>query len=164
MPDSTMTKSDEPIDINALEPPFDVNQIMQMIPHRFPMLMLDRITELVPGERAVGLKNVSINEHFFAGHFPQRPVVPGVLLIEAMAQTAAVFVVRSLSNESAGKVVYLMSVDGARFRRPVVPGDQAMIHVDLIQGRRNVFKFKGQVKVDDTLCAEAEFAAMVMDS
>ncbi|MEM6903424.1 MAG: 3-hydroxyacyl-ACP dehydratase FabZ, partial [Pseudomonadota bacterium] len=128
-----MTNSEESLDINALEPPFDVNQIMQMIPHRFPMLMLDRITELVPGERAVGLKNVSINEHFFAGHFPQRPVVPGVLLIEAMAQTAAVFVVRSLSNESAGKVVYLMSVDGARFRRPVVPGDQAMIHVDLIQ-------------------------------
>lgn len=151
-------------DINELQPPFDVMQIMQMIPHRFPLLMLDRITELVPGERAVGVKNVTINEHFFVGHFPQQPVVPGVLLIECMAQTAAVFVVRSLSNESAGKVVYLMSVDNARFRRPVVPGDQAMIHVDLQQSRRNVFKFKGQIKVDGTICAEAEFAAMVMDS
>jgi 3-hydroxyacyl-[acyl-carrier-protein] dehydratase len=151
-------------DISEMKPPFDVMQVMQMIPHRFPLLMLDRIVDLVPGEKAVGLKNVTINEHFFVGHFPQQPVVPGVLLIECMAQTAAVFVVQSLSNDSAGKVVYLMSVDNARFRRPVVPGDQAMIHVDLTQARRNVFKFKGQVRVDDKVCAEAEFAAMVMDS
>ena len=151
-------------DATKAEPPLDVMQVMQLIPHRCPLLMLDRIVELVPGERAVGLKNVTINEHFFVGHFPQQPVVPGVLLIECMAQTAAVFVVRSLSNESAGKVVYLMSVDNARFRRPVVPGDQAMIHVDLVQARRNVFKFKGEIKVDGQLCAQAEFAAMVMDS
>ena len=157
-----MTKTTD--DISQLQPPFDVNQVMQMIPHRFPLLMLDRVVELVEGEHALGLKNFTINEHFFAGHFPQQPVVPGVLLIEAMAQTAAVFVVRSLSNESAGKVVYLMSVDKVRFRSPVVPGDQAMIHVDLQQARRNVFKFKGHIKVDDKVCAEAEFAAMVMDS
>lgn len=156
--------TDQIDDISNLEPPFDVNQVMQMIPHRFPLLMLDRIVSLDQGKNAVGLKNFTINEHFFVGHFPQRPVVPGVLLIEAMAQTAAVFVVRSLSNESAGKVVYLMSVDKVRFRQPVVPGDQAMIHVDLEQARRNVFKFKGHIKVDDKICAQAEFAAMVMDS
>ncbi|MEO0392551.1 MAG: 3-hydroxyacyl-ACP dehydratase FabZ [Pseudomonadota bacterium] len=156
--------TDTTTDLTTLEPPFDVNQVMQMIPHRFPLLMLDRIVELKDSEYAVGLKNFTINEHFFVGHFPQRPVVPGVLLIEAMAQTAAVFVVRSLSNESAGKVVYLMSVDKVRFRSPVVPGDQAFIHVDLQQARRNVFKFQGHIKVDDKICAQAEFAAMVMDS
>jgi 3-hydroxyacyl-[acyl-carrier-protein] dehydratase len=143
--------------------PIDVMGIMASIPHRYPMLMVDRIEKIVPGEGAIGIKNVSINEQYFAGHFPSRPVLPGVLLIEAMAQTAAVYVVRTLNEAAAGKLVYLMSVDEAKFRRPVVPGDQVKIHVQVTHNRRNVYKFKGEIRVDGDLCAECRFSAMVMD-
>jgi 3-hydroxyacyl-[acyl-carrier-protein] dehydratase len=141
----------------------DILRIMELIPHRYPMLMIDKVIDVVAGESAIGVKNVSINEHFFLGHFPKRPVMPGVLIIEAMAQTAAVLVVHTLGPDSMGKLVYFMSVDSARFRRPVVPGDTLMVHVMRQRHRGNVWKFEAQAKVDGKLCAEAVYAAMIMD-
>ncbi len=142
---------------------FEIGRVMEMIPHRYPMLMIDRVIDVVVNVSAVGVKNVSINEHYFQGHFPQRPVMPGVLIIEAMAQTAAVLVVATLGPESEGKLVYFMSVDDARFRKPVVPGDTAHIHVTKLRHRGNVWKFRGEAWVGDTLCAEATYAAMILD-
>lgn len=141
----------------------DILRIMEMIPHRYPFLMIDKVIDVVAGESAIGVKNVSINEHHFQGHFPKRPVMPGVLIIEAMAQTAAVLVVHTLGPNSMGKLVYFMSVDSARFRRPVVPGDKLMVHVTRQRNRGNVWKFEAQAKVDGKLCAEAVYAAMIMD-
>jgi 3-hydroxyacyl-[acyl-carrier-protein] dehydratase len=141
----------------------DVQRIMQMIPHRHPFLMIDRVVNVVANLRATGIKNLSINESFFQGHFPSRPVMPGVLVIEAMAQTAAVLVVHTLGADSEGKLVYFMSVDHARFRRPVFPGDQLAVHVVKQRNRGNVWKFEGQAKVGDHLMAEAVFAAMILD-
>ena len=141
----------------------DVHRIMEMIPHRYPFLMLDRVVDIVPGVKATGVKNVTINEPFFAGHFPERPVMPGVLIIEAMAQTAAVFVVHTLGPESEGKLVYFMSVDGARFRKPVEPGDQLHVEVTKQRSRGNVWKFTGKANVDGNLVAEATYAAMIMN-
>ncbi|HIF26805.1 MAG TPA: 3-hydroxyacyl-ACP dehydratase FabZ [Micavibrio sp.] len=142
---------------------FDINQIKEMIPHRYPFLLVDRIIEHVPGESAVGLKNVTMNEPQFMGHFPQIPVMPGVLIIEAMAQTAAIVVVDTLENKSAGNLVYFMTIDEARFRKPVVPGDTMHIRVTKVQSRKTVWKFKGEAFVGDTLCAEATFAAMIVE-
>jgi 3-hydroxyacyl-[acyl-carrier-protein] dehydratase len=141
----------------------DIQRIMQMIPHRYPFLMIDRIIELVPNVGAIGVKNVSINEPFFQGHFPSEPVMPGVLIIEAMAQTAAVVVVYTLGAAFEGKLVYFMTVDNARFRKPVVPGDQLFIHVKKERNRGNVWKFNAEAKVNGTLCAEATYAAMILD-
>jgi 3-hydroxyacyl-[acyl-carrier-protein] dehydratase len=141
----------------------DIQQIMRDIPHRFPFLMLDRVVDLVPNQSAVGIKNVSVNEPFFAGHFPNHPVMPGVLIIESMAQTAAVLVVETLGPEAAGKVVYFMSIEGAKFRRPVMPGDQLRIHVTKERNRGSVWKFNGVARVDGISVAEATYAAMIMD-
>jgi 3-hydroxyacyl-[acyl-carrier-protein] dehydratase len=141
----------------------DILRIVEMIPHRYPFLMIDRVVDVVPNESAVGIKNVSINEPHFQGHFPQRPVMPGVLIIEAMAQTAAVLVVQTLGREAEGKLVYFMSVDNARFRRPVVPGDSMRVHVRKERNRGNVWKFTGEAKVDGKLVAEATYAAMILD-
>ena len=141
----------------------DVQRIMEMIPHRHPFLMIDKVVDMVANERATGIKNVSINESFFQGHFPARPVMPGVLIIEAMAQTAAVLVVHTLGPESEGKLVYFMSVDNARFRRPVFPGDRLDVHVTKQRHRGNVWKFEGRAKVGDNLMAEAVFAAMILN-
>jgi 3-hydroxyacyl-[acyl-carrier-protein] dehydratase len=141
----------------------DVERIMQMIPHRYPFLMIDRVLNLVADQGAIGVKNVSINEFFFQGHFPQRPVMPGVLIIESMAQTAEVLVVHTLGAAFEGKLVYFMSVDEARFRKPVVPGDTLHVHVTKQRNRGPVWKFKGEAKVGDTLVAEAVFAAMILD-
>lgn len=141
----------------------DVNRIMEMIPHRYPFLMIDRVVGIVPDLKATGVKNVTINEPYFAGHFPERPVMPGVLIIEAMAQTAAVFVVHTLGTEAEGKLVYFMSVDGARFRKPVEPGDRLSVEVTKLRSRGNVWKFSGEAKVADKLVAEATFAAMIMN-
>jgi 3-hydroxyacyl-[acyl-carrier-protein] dehydratase len=142
----------------------DILRIMQMIPHRYPFLMIDRVVDVVPGESAVGIKNVTYNEPFFQGHFPQRPVMPGVLIIEAMAQTAAVLVVHSLGPKAEGKLVYFMSVENARFRRPVLPGDTLRVQVVRQRHRGNVWKFEGQAMANDKLMAEAVFAAMIMDT
>lgn len=141
----------------------DIMQVMELIPHRYPMLMIDRVVDVVPNHSAVGIKCVSINEAYFQGHFPRKPVMPGVLIIESMAQTAGVLVVRTLGEEAAGKLVYFMSVDSARFRRPVTPGDTLRIHVTKLQHRRNVWRFSAEAKVDGRLCAEAVYAAMIMD-
>ncbi len=142
----------------------DIARIMRAIPHRYPFLMIDRVLELVPGHSAVGVKNVSINEPFFQGHFPNHPVMPGVLIIESMAQTAAVLVVETLGAGAAGKIVYFMSIEGAKFRRPVVPGDQLRIHVNKLRHRGNVWKFQAIARVDGTDVAEATYAAMIMDT
>ena len=142
----------------------DINRIMKMIPHRYPILLVDRILEFVSGESAVGLKNVTMNEPHFQGHFPNFPVMPGVLIVEAMAQTAAILVVQTMGAEAEGKLVYFMSIDSAKFRKPVVPGDSVHIHVTKIQNRKTVWKFKGEAMVDGVLCAEAEFSAMIVDN
>jgi 3-hydroxyacyl-[acyl-carrier-protein] dehydratase len=141
----------------------DVQRIMEMIPHRHPFLMIDKVVDMVANERATGIKNVSINEGYFQGHFPARPVMPGVLIIEAMAQTAAVLVVHTLGPEAEGKLVYFMSVDNARFRRPVFPGDRLDVYVAKQRNRGNVWRFEGQAKVGDNLMAEAVFAAMILN-
>ena len=141
----------------------DIGQLMEMIPHRYPMLMIDKLIEVVPGESAIGVKNVTINEPFFQGHFPAKPVMPGVLLIEAMAQTAAALVVQTVGKEAQRKVVYFMTIDGARFRKPVVPGDRVLVHVTKKQQRGPVWKFQGEAKVDGVLVAEATIAAMYTD-
>jgi len=141
----------------------DIARILHAIPHRYPFLMIDRVTDVVRDKSAIGLKNVSVNESFFAGHFPNHPVMPGVLIIESMAQTAAVLVVETLGPEAAGKVVYFMSIEAAKFRRPVVPGDQLRIHVVKERNRGNVWKFHAIARVDGVSVAEATYAAMIMD-
>jgi len=142
---------------------YDIAQIMAAIPHRYPFLLIDRVVDLVLDHSAVGVKNVTINEFFFQGHFPTEPVMPGVLIVESMAQTAAVLVVATLGENAKGKLVYFMSVENAKFRRPVVPGDQIRVHVTKVQRRMNVWKFTGQAKVDGQVVAEATYAAMIRD-
>jgi 3-hydroxyacyl-[acyl-carrier-protein] dehydratase len=141
----------------------DILRIMEMIPHRYPLLMIDRVENLHLGESAVGIKNVSINEGFFVGHFPGKPVMPGVLIVEAMAQTAAVLVVATMGPTAEGKLVYFMTIDEARFRKPVGPGDRLELRVVRQQNRRNVWKFSGEAWVDGQKMAEAIFSAMIVD-
>jgi 3-hydroxyacyl-[acyl-carrier-protein] dehydratase len=136
---------------------------MAKIPHRYPMLMIDRIVDVVPTESCTGIKNVTANEPFFQGHFPGRPIMPGVLIVEAMAQTSAVLVVDALEEVSAEThVVYFMTIESARFRKPVVPGDQLQIKVKKERQRGNVWKFRGEAYVDNVLCAEAVYTAMLV--
>ena len=141
-----------------------VEQISKMIPHRYPFLLLDRVTGVIPNVSAVGYKNVTINEPYFAGHFPGKPIMPGVLLIEAMAQTAAVVVVSGFEDSNDNKIVYFMSIESARFRKPVVPGDTLKINVASKQSRGSVWKFDGEVFVEGVLVAESSFTAMVADT
>ncbi|MDP7600035.1 MAG: 3-hydroxyacyl-ACP dehydratase FabZ [Rhodospirillales bacterium] len=141
----------------------DIEKIVEMIPHRYPFLMIDRVSDLVPEESAVGHKNVTINEPHFQGHFPSKPIMPGVLIIEAMAQTSAVLVVHTLGGEAEDKLVYFMSVENAKFRRPVQPGDVMKIYVNTKQHRKAVWKFDGVAKVDEQIVAESTFTAMIMD-
>ena len=142
----------------------DLERIMELIPHRYPFLMIDKLINVIPGASAVGVKNVTVGEPYFQGHFPSRPVMPGVLIIEAMAQTAAVLVIHTLGVEAEGRLVYFLSVDAARFRKPVVPGDTLHIHVEKQYNRGNVWKFKGEARVGDTLMADATYAAMSMEN
>ena len=142
---------------------FDVLQIQEILMHRYPFLMIDRVINIIPDESAIGLKNVSINESYFQGHFPRRPVMPGVLIIESMAQTAAVLVIKTLGPAMAGKLVYFMSVNDCRFRRPVFPGDQLLVHVIKKRRRRNVWKFEAVAKVDGEIAAEATYTAMILE-
>jgi 3-hydroxyacyl-[acyl-carrier-protein] dehydratase len=141
----------------------DIMRIMKLIPHRQPFLMIDEVRNIVLSKSAVGIKNVTINEPFFQGHFPERPVFPGVLIIEAMAQTAAVLVVESLGEDAHGKLVYFMSINNARFRKPVMPGDRLELHIVKQRSRGPVWKFRSEAKVGDTVVADATYAAMIMD-
>jgi 3-hydroxyacyl-[acyl-carrier-protein] dehydratase len=141
----------------------DIAGILRAIPHRYPFLLIDRVDELLRGKSAIGIKNVSVNEPFFAGHFPNHAVMPGVLIIESMAQTAAVLVVHTLGPDAAGRVVYFMSVEGAKFRRPVVPGDTLRIHCTKERNRGQVWKFNAIARVNDTIVAEATYTAMIME-
>jgi 3-hydroxyacyl-[acyl-carrier-protein] dehydratase len=141
----------------------DIMRIMEMIPHRYPFLMIDKVVEMRLGESAVGVKNVTINEPFFQGHFPRRPVMPGVLIIESMAQTSAVLVVHTLGEDAEGKLVYFMTIDECRFRRPVFPGDVLKIHVETLRSRRNVWKMRCEARVEGQIKAEALISAMILD-
>lgn len=141
-----------------------IEDIMQMIPHRYPMLLVDRIIEVVPNESAVALKNVTINEPYFMGHFPGKPIMPGVLIVEAMAQAAAAFVgAENAGNDLTQKLTYFMSIESARFRKPVVPGDSMYLHVSLLKRRGNIWKVKGEAKVEGVTVADAEFTAMTVE-
>ena len=141
----------------------DVVQLMKMLPHRYPMLMIDRLEEIVLDESAVGVKNVTVNEPCFQGHFPGKPIMPGVLIVEAMAQTAAALVVYSMGGVAEGRLVYFMSIESARFRKLVVPGDTLRVSVVKIHKRGNVWKFRGEAKVGSQICAEAVYTAMIVD-
>ena len=141
----------------------DIERIMKMIPHRYPFLLVDRLIDVVPNESAVGIKNVTIGDIWFQGHFPGKPVMPGVMIIESMAQTAAVLVVHTLGPDAEGKLVYFMSIEGARFRKPVFPGDTLHVHVHKERTRGNVWKFSAEAKVKNQTAAEATFTAMILD-
>ena len=143
--------------------PLDVRGVMAALPHRFPMLLVDRVEELVRDRRIVATKAVTINEPFFAGHFPGRPIMPGVLIVEALAQAAGVLAVESLGLSGSGKLVYFMAIDGAKFRTPVEPGVLLRLEVDFVQKRSTVCKFAGRALVGDRLAAEANFTAMIAD-
>jgi len=136
------------------------SEIQKILPHRYPFLLVDRIIDLEPGTRAVGLKNVTFNEYFFQGHFPDDPIMPGVLIVEAMAQVSGIL---AFHSGAQGNSVYFMSIEKAKFRKPVVPGDQLRFEVNVMQHRNNVWKFSGQALVDEKVVAEAEFTAMVSE-
>ncbi len=143
---------------------YHIEEIMNLLPHRYPFLLVDRLEVEVAGEKGVGLKNVTMNEEFFQGHFPGNPVMPGVLQIEAMAQTAGALVLAGRESSDGKKAsVYFMSIDGVKFRKPVKPGDQLLMHVEKIKARRNVFVFKGETRVDGQVVSEAEFTAMIVE-
>lgn len=139
----------------------DIQRILEMIPHRYPFLLIDKVVDIAVDDLAVGIKNVTMNEPQFTGHFPEQPIMPGVLIIESMAQTAAILVVQTLGEDAEGKLVYFMSIDNARFRKPVVPGDVMHIHVKKKQSRGPVWKFESEVRVNDQVVAEATIAAMI---
>ena len=140
-----------------------INEIMDLIPHRIPMLLIDKLTDVRLGKSATGIKNVTMNEWFFQGHFPGHPVMPGVLIVEAMAQAAGVLVTKSMGENSSDKLVYFMSIEEAKFRKPVVPGDTLKLKVELIKSRGSIWKFKGEAWVDDVMTDEAVFTAMIMN-
>jgi 3-hydroxyacyl-[acyl-carrier-protein] dehydratase len=139
----------------------DIKDIQNLLPHRYPFLLVDRIIQMETGTRAVGIKNVTINEEFFQGHFPNHPIMPGVLIVEALAQVAGILALKS--GAAAGKAVYFLSIERAKFRKPVVPGDQLKLEVSILQQRGNVWKFSGNAFVEDKIAAESEFTAMVAD-
>jgi 3-hydroxyacyl-[acyl-carrier-protein] dehydratase len=140
----------------------DVNEIMKLLPHRYPFLLVDRIVELEPGKKIVGLKNVTMNEPFFPGHFPGHPVMPGVLIVEAMAQVAAVLVYSS-SDENKGKITYFVGIENTKFRKPVVPGDQLRLELEVTGIRRGIYTFSGKAFVDGKLVTESELRATFAD-
>lgn len=151
-----------PVERGTPLPDVDAQGIMRMIPHRYPFLLIDRVVEITAFERAVGIKNVTIGEPFFLGHFPGDPILPGVLAVEAMAQTAAVLTIASYGPAYEGASVYFMSIDGARFRRPVRPGDVLRLEVRLVRAKLGVFKYEAVARVDGEVASEASFGAKLM--
>ena len=146
------------------QPILDVKQIQKLLPHRYPFLLVDRVVKLEPNKRVVGVKCVTANEPFFAGHFPGHPVMPGVLILEALAQASALMSLTTTPEEQrAGKVIYFMAIDGARFRKPVVPGDVLELHCEMLKNKGSIIKVKGEAKVDGQVVAEGEFMAMMAD-
>ena len=141
----------------------DIHRIKRMIPHRYPFLLIDKVMDMDAGKSALGIKNVTSNEPHFEGHFPDQPVMPGVLIVEAMAQTAAVLVVHTLDVIDHDMLVYFMTIENAKFRRTVVPGDVLELHVSVVRNRGKVWKFRGEGIVGGTVCAEADFTAMIME-
>ncbi len=142
--------------------PMDIHQILEYLPHRYPILLVDRVLDVVPGERITALKNVSMNEPFFPGHYPHHPVMPGVLIVEAMAQTAAILSFKTMGGKPDDKsVYYFVGIDGARFKRPVSPGDQLIMEVSITASKRGMWKFAGQAKVDGQVACEAELICTV---
>jgi UDP-3-O-[3-hydroxymyristoyl] N-acetylglucosamine deacetylase/3-hydroxyacyl-[acyl-carrier-protein] dehydratase len=141
---------------------FDTNAIQKILPHRYPFLLIDSVTEFEPGKRIVGIKNVTVNEPFFIGHFPGRPVMPGVLIIEAMAQAGGILLLKD-DNEVENKLVFFMSIDNVKFRKTVVPGDQLVMELTMLKARRNTFKMAGKVFVKGELVSEAEMMAGMVD-
>lgn len=142
--------------------PMDIHQILEYLPHRYPFLLVDRVMEVVPGERITALKNVTVNEPFFPGHYPHHPVMPGVLIIEALAQTAAILSFKTLGGKPDDKsVYYFVGIDGARFKRPVSPGDQLVMEVSIVANKRGLWKFAAVAKVDGSVAAEAELMCTV---
>ncbi len=160
---SPLERGSDMDDTAAITVSLDINRIMQLLPHRYPFLLIDKLENVMGETEGVGVKNVTINEPFFQGHFPGRPVFPGVLLIEAMAQTAGAIVLQHLGDEHAGKLVFFMSIDKARFRKPVVPGDTVRFHVKLTNKRAPVWKYWAEAHVDGKKVAEAEIGAMLMN-
>jgi 3-hydroxyacyl-[acyl-carrier-protein] dehydratase len=145
------------------KPILDIEGIQKLLPHRSPFLLVDRVVGFEKGKKLVAWKSVTMNEPFFAGHFPGKPVMPGVLILEALAQAAGLLAMLSLGPEEAGKLTFLMGIDGARFRRPVVPGDRLELQVEVTKQKGPVWKEKGTALVDGQVCAEAEFMAMLVD-
>jgi 3-hydroxyacyl-[acyl-carrier-protein] dehydratase len=143
--------------------PLDIGRVMAALPHRYPMLLVDRVEALVPDRSIVAVKAVTINEGFFQGHFPGRPIMPGVLIVEALAQAAGVLAVESLGLAGSGKLVYFMAIDGAKFRKPVEPGVLLRLEVAFVQKRASVCKFAGIARIDGQVAAEANFTAMIAD-
>jgi len=143
----------------------DIHEILEHLPHRYPFLLVDRVLEVVPGERIKALKNVTINEPFFPGHYPHHPVMPGVLVIEAMAQTAAILSFKTMgSKPNDNSVYYFVGIDGARFKRPITPGDQVIFDVAIITSRRGIWKYSATAKVDGQISAEAELMCTLRNS
>ena len=143
--------------------PLDIRRVMAALPHRYPMLLIDRVEQILPDRSIRAIKAVSANEQFFQGHFPGRPIMPGVLIVEAMAQAAGILAVESLGLAGSGKLVYFMAIDGAKFRTPVEPGCLLTLDVEFVQKRSSVCKFSGRASVDGKLAAEAQFTAMIAD-
>ena len=143
--------------------PLDIKRVMAALPHRYPMLLVDRVESLDPDRGIVAIKAVTINEPFFQGHFPARPIMPGVLIVEALAQAAGVLAVEAFGLAGSGKLVYFMAIEGAKFRKPVEPGVLLRIEVELVQDRGKICKFAGRASVDGQLAAEANFTAMIAD-
>jgi 3-hydroxyacyl-[acyl-carrier-protein] dehydratase len=153
--------TDQPV--RAVIGPLDIKRVMAALPHRYPMLLIDRVESLDPEKGIVAIKAVTVNEPFFQGHFPARPIMPGVLIVEALAQAAGVLAVEALGLAGTGKLVYFMAIEGAKFRQPVEPGVLLRLEVDFVQKRASVCKFAGRALVEGKLAAEASFTAMIAD-